>query len=595
MGCTSSKDAGDWPALSLLVPPSEQRPIEEQTWEADPAWSRIIADIASRTHDSRDSQVLFDAVEKWLKEQYHDCVLKDRIEPVEASEVCYKDEHDSMKTCNAKKFIILDPGLTDEVIAIVTVFDVPSNGQNVWLKPGDLINSKAMAGAKKNLLSIIADKEPGFDNFDHCELFVIMGADCQRSLWRPSVVEPTALPRTEKMTEAAALELDKLRDSLIEVPVPMAIYLPLALRSVLSQLRDDFAPEVTLWDEGELEFSVDGTVYPHTSRLIVTRDEAVRDQNVKSTDCKVNFPEGLPVTDDRTYVLKRNNDVEKDPGGIVAVSLIIPLAPSSQWPQIEELLRGPVMRAGLKALRKLVKQWYYEGKLQRCTFKVEMGFGSYRNSLIGSNIKPPRVASPLHDMPVLRRPGGSMSAFFVELQKEAQDQLFESEDQFQDVKAMMNERMLSDPDRFKGMAIQMAQQSATHVLKLNYQEAEVDSGGELPITFNGRAADTALVVARHPGRTGKDIIAAVYAVPSPDGELALDPRGKNKTWLRTPEAKSALDNLLNKMQQWQQEDRIAEGECLAQLMIGIDSDTYLYVDGRFEEPSEERMAQFSWG
>ncbi|KAH8172996.1 hypothetical protein LIA77_07251 [Sarocladium implicatum] len=195
-----------------------------------------------------------------------------------------RDEDDSPQACTAKAFLVLGPGLSSEVIAVVVVYDVSFVDHKTSSIPGELVGSKAMEDAKNDMIEIVGKMEAAFPNFDHCELLVIMGADCQRAIWRPSITEPVIADIKDRLPVTTVNNLNAAASHAANVPVSMAIYMPLALEGLLAQLLDEFVPKATLWDEGGLDFSVEGVVYPYPSRVIIVRDEAVRDKDVEATD-----------------------------------------------------------------------------------------------------------------------------------------------------------------------------------------------------------------------------------------------------------------------------------------------------------------------
>lgn len=159
---------------------------------------------------------------------------------------------------------------------------------------------------------------------------------------------------------------------------------------------------------------------------------------------------------------------------------------------------------------------------------------------------------------------------------------------------------MQDPERFKAMAQGTTAAAARHFLERNYPGTEVSNERRFPITVDGKASSvprTILTVARDNKMEQKNIVAVVYSVPSPDGELPIPlTGGDTKTWLGTQELKDAVAALLDLMRQWYKEGKISEEDCMAQAMMGIDADIHRFVDGeRFEDYSEERMNQFSWG
>jgi hypothetical protein len=578
--------------------------MEERTWETDKSWahtselfSQYIAEQEEGRQlalESREPFACFAAVRSWLQPNFRDCAYRGTIQGLDPGSLEIKAADGSTQNWPSMEILVMDPWATGVVIAVVLVLAVPVDAEKPWLAPGDMVNTEAIRSAKDYLAWRIHQQEQKSDDYGNTEMIIVAGADMLRARWRPSVNEPTIVPRTEQLPKSAAKSIDRLGKAPLDFVEPMALYMPMVLDALLTQMKG-FAPEATVWDEGELLFSVQGSPYPHATRLFVTRDEATRDKEVEATEHQVVIPEWHPVAGKEPHFLRRNSNPEKDPGGVIALSLAISMGANTPWPKVGDFAKGPVLQAAADALLELLKEWNRQGKLQRCVVKVDMGFDTLRYSFIGSKLEPGIAAASKRNVPTLKRPEGAMEGFFVKVTDVPKHHLFDSEEHFQGIRSMMTERMLQDPERFKARALETAKAAASHLLEMNFPGSEITAMEGLPISFNDRAAETAVVAARHPNKTEKDIICAVYCIPSPDGELHIDASGKRKEWLGTPEAKAGLAKLLEKMQQWQKEGRLTEGECMAQLMIGIDADLYEFVDGRFEEPSEERIAQWTWG
>ncbi|KAK0391014.1 hypothetical protein NLU13_0516 [Sarocladium strictum] len=590
-----------------------RRLMGDRTWESDKDWARTSElfrqymgegrDGRKAAVESRKPEVCFAAVESWLRANFRDCAYRGTIEGLNPDRLNVSAEDGGTLWWPSKEFLVMDPWLTGTVIAAVLVLAGPVDKKKLWLSPGDMTNTKAMDSATQYLETLIASQQHALsskgmrfeDVYGHAEMIIVAGADMLRARWNPSVSQPAITQRHEIIPAELAEGVARLGEAFADVPQKGAVYVPMMLHSVLSELKG-LAPKTTIWDEGELLFPIQGQPYPHATRILVIRDEASRDSEVEATEYQLTLPESHFMAQNEPLFLWRNSQPGKDPGGIIAITLVISTAADAPWPKVGEFEKGPVMRAAAAALLDLVEEWNRRGKLQRCLVRVDMGFDAVRYSWVGSKLDPDATELPKRDAPGdWKKPEGMMEGFFVKVEEIRKHQLFDSEEHFQGIKAMMTQRMLQDPERFKAMALDIAKASSTRALEMNFPGSEITFEEDLPIRFNGRDVETAVVVARKPNTTKKDIVSAVYCIPSPDGELHVDASGKRKEWLGTPEAKAGLAKLLERMQQWQREDRIAEGECMAELMIGIDADVYLFVDGRFEEPTDERMARYIWG
>lgn len=602
MGCTASKEAGE---VVGPRPAVAHRPVEEHTWETDKDWAntselfrKYIGEQESGKElalESRQPAIFFASVEKWLESHFRDCAYRGTIvQPNPIMQIELEVEDGKLQDFSFTEFVVMDPWLTGVVIASVLVVAVPVDEKKLWLLPGDMLNTRLMKSLKEHLVGRIRGLEQQVDFYANAEMIIVAGADMVRARWRPSVTEPAITPREEKLPRSTAKSMNDLGKASAQMPEPMRLYIPLVLDALLTQLKG-FAPATTIWDEGDVVFSVNGSQYPHSARLLVTRDEADRNKDVEATEYRVVVPEWHPMSNHGPHFLWRNNNPEKDPGGIIALSLVISCDRNDPWPKVGDFAKGPVMKAAASALLPLLKEWNKQGKLQRCVVKVDMGFDTLRWSFVGNKFKPGEAGASSGSSSVLKRPRGAMDGFFVKVEPAPKHNLFQSEEHFQGIKTIMTERMLQDPERHKAQALELARRSAAHIMEMNFPGTEISFEADLPITFNDKAAETAFVVGKQPGKTEKDIVAAIYCIPSPDGELTIDASGKRKEWLGTPEAKAGVAKLLERMQEYEREGRIAEGECVAELMIGIDADIYLFKDGRFEDPSDERMAQFNWG
>jgi hypothetical protein len=184
--------------------------------------------------------------------------------------------------------------------------------------------------------------------------------------------------------------------------------------------------------------------------------------------------------------------------------------------------------------------------------------------------------------------------FHIKLEEQEKHELWQSESHFQAMKRQINERAAENPERYAAMMPMIALQSATHILEANFPGCEISNEGEFPVIVDGstmRLADTMLVYAKDPKKEKNNVIAVMHLVPSPKGEGWA---AVGTSWLDTVEMKAAEKALLDLLKQWYVEGRIAE-DCMAQVMMGTDATIYRFVDGeRFEDYSEERMAQWKW-
>lgn len=216
-----------------------------------------------------------------------------------------------------------------------------------------------------------------------------------------------------------------------------------------------------------------------------------------------------------------------------------------------------------------------------------MGFDILWYSFIGSKLEFGIVVVFKRNVFILKRFEGVMEGFFVKVIDVLKYYLFDLEEYFQGIRFMMIERMFQDLERFKVRVLEMVKVVVSYFFEMNFLGSEIIVMEGFFISFNDRVVEIVVVVVWYLNKMEKDIICVVYCILSFDGELYIDVLGKRKEWLGILEVKVGLVKLLEKMQQWQKEGRFMEGECMVQLMIGIDVDFYEFVDGCFEELSEE--------
>ncbi|KAL6866186.1 hypothetical protein ACO1O0_002291 [Amphichorda felina] len=583
------------------------RPLEV-VWEKDGQWEQInelyrqkIAgeglegEEAARA--SQQPEFFFKTVRSWLDHRYRDCARTGTIEEMGASSGGFPTSEGS---CDwpTKQILTLDSCYTGVFLASTFIVAVPAKDGEAWPKPGAMLETKEMEGAKAYLTAMFREMEQEGVNMDHAEINIFMGSDLVRGKWRPSTKEPTISRLGDKPSDEFRRSNNEMMKLSRDLPgQAMLLFLPLAFDGVVRGMLAA-TPGGTVWDEGELPFFVSGNnPFPHATRLLVARDYSEMEQEVEATHYKVVIPTRDPQKDSLSRIL-RSAEPEKEPGGIVHVTLLCGLARDAQWPLCGLFTKRPVMKAAEEALMELLKQWNREGKVRRCVAEVAMGADKSRFSFVGEEF--PAPVPPNGKAPVLAKIEGDIDGFFVRLIEEPKHELFDSEGQFQAVKAMMQERMMQDPEHFKAISHQAMAAAARHFLQSNYPGTEVSDEGELSITVEGKTStvpNTLLTVVRNPETEQKNIVAVIYSVPSPDGGLPIPlPGGETKTWLGTQELKDAVAALLELMKQWRNQGKVFEEDCMAQVMMGIDADIYQFVDGeRFEDYSEERMKKLNWG
>lgn len=493
---------------------------------------------------------------------------------------------------NTTKLILtLDDDFTGVIYAYSLIVAVPVEGDQKWPIPGAWLETPDIEGAKRAVLQMTAimNQTRGM-NIKHLVLRIFIGADLITSKVDAANTEPTITKLEGKLSKAFKASNKQISRSARSQPDQWRGMLrPMMFGAVLRNLAEKY-PGCTVWDEGELRFNVGDDIYPHPTRLLVAR----RFEDM-TTDIEADhFKAITPMSGESDFKLLRNLNTRKDPGGIVAVALLVSIGESEPWPQVGTYEKNPAMLAAVNALADLVKKWNREGKVQRCLFEVHMGVDGVRNKLVGEKFDAVPMAQDESNIPV-KNFGDLEAAFHVKLEEQNKHELFQSESQFQAIKRMINERAAQNPERYDAMLPTIALESATRFLQMNFPDCEVSDEGEFSATIDSqivRIPNTRLVIAKEKGKEKHNVIAALYAVFSPNGEGWAATR---KTWLDTKEMKAADDALLELLKKWYLEEKIAE-DCMAQVIMGTDATIYRFVDGvRFEDYSDERMAQIKWG
>jgi hypothetical protein len=603
MGCGASSQVED--GGETRAPRPVNRPVEV-VWEVDEGWKTINQLFLEKTEAegeegkeiaraSQQPHEIFTAVRSWIGNRYPDCARAGTIEEMEESGAGIRTTEGC---CNwpSKQFVTLDSCFTGVMLASSFIIAVPLKEGEAWPTPGAMLNTPEMEGAKKQMVTMFQMMEQQQFNMDHTEIHIFMGADMVRGKWRPSTKEPTINMFQDKPTREFKKSNDQVAKMVRKNPgEAKGQYLPVVFNAILKRMHST-VQGATVWDEGELPFQVNGIPYPYATRVLVTRDFSQIDRGVEATHYKVAKPDS-DLHKDVLPRLSRNAEPEKDPGGIVHVMLVCAISPDILWPLCGDFAKKPEIKAAETALFDLLKKWNREGKVQRCLAELAIGADKISYSFVGEKFDAPipTDGKNLADLP--KKIEGDIEGFSIRMLEQPKHELFESEGHFQAIKAIMRERMLQNPERYKALAQETAKATVCHFLEKNYPGCEVTYEGEFTTTVDGiptKIPDTVLSVARDPKKEKNNIIAAIYSIPLPNGELQLpnDP----KSWVNSQEMKDAVAALLVVMKQWYKEGKISDDDCMAQVMIGVDVDTYQFLDGeRFEDYSEERMKQFNWG
>jgi hypothetical protein len=473
------------------------------------------------------------------------------------------------------------------------VLAVPVKQDQGGSEPGAMLNTPEMDAAKKAILTMMARMEQVGTNLKHAEAQIVLGADMLRCKFKVGKQEPTInVLQDRNGAQIDAVNLKMHQEVSADPQSAQAIqghFMPMTFRNAVDLLAKK-NPGCTVWDGGELPFSVDGAPYPLPTRLLVARRFGNTEGEVAATHYRVLSPTSEPS--ETPIGLLRSSEPQGALQEIVYVDFLVGIPMDVLWPAPGTYARKPAMTAAVIAFLEFLKKLNGEGRLHRCVAEIEMGADRLKFSFVGDKSEP---AISLNGTAATMA-YTDLSYFNVELEEQKQHELFKSESQFQAIKQMMQERARQDPERFTARAPMIALMAAQFFLDTNFPGCETSDEGEVPVTINGQAmalSNTRLTVSKAAGRSTNNIVAAIMSVPLPSqgGWTAAT----EERWLETKEMKAAEEALLAILKRWYSEGRIAD-DCMAQVMMGTDATIYRFVGGeKFEDYDDERMKQFTWG
>jgi len=599
MGCSSStlndndgkgKPKGPGPVLGPLIIPTV-------TWEKVEPWEefcqKAIATETETTGDLLDLQ--FQVARNWLAQMYPECDRLKTIEPM--GDIFIPTSYGPCKY-KGKHFLTLDSNYTGVVFSLTLVLALPlaENGESKF-EVGAALDSPEMEAAKQVMLKMMALMEQRAGNYQHAELYVIIGADMLRCKYKSGYQEPsiTQVPENNAAKSAAIMD-DLARKIRKDSDARLALagkFTPMTFRNAVKALQK-MHPGCTVWDGGDFPFNVGNIPYALPTRLLVVRQFENTADETAATHYSVLTSDTTPE-DEKVSLVRGSRPEQAFDGTVVHLELFVAIPPDVIWPKTGDYAKKPVMKSATATLLYHLKQLNQVGKLHRCVVEVEMGTDRLKLSFVGDKIEP--VASETNQT-AASKAFTSLDGFSIILKEQPKHELFESEGQFQAIKEMMQERARQDPDRFTASAPMVAQMAATHFLEANYPGCKISDEGEAPFTHEGQTfklSDTRLVIATEPSKSKNNIVAALLLVPLPGGITGGWAAATEKKWTDTMEMKEAEKALLAVLKQWYKEEKIAE-DCLAQVMMGMDAAIYRFVDGeRFEDYDDERMSQLRWG
>ncbi|KAM0554964.1 hypothetical protein ACHAPJ_006702 [Fusarium lateritium] len=496
----------------------------------------------------------------------------------------------------------------------------PDQQQQPRLVPGAELDSPEMRGAKHAMLKSVAAMKAMGTNVGHALIMIFIGADLVVCRFDDTPKPPTINQRPVQRTKGLIKAMNGLAKD--------ARKYPQAFRSMFAanwfhQAATDCSrgyDGCTVWDEGPLPFSLpNGQKYPEPTRLLVTR---LYENMTESVD-EIYFtiaPPPYPGQDSSSrdpVTLVRKLDPTKEPGGIVRIALVIGINRNITWPKTGDFAKNPALKAGGEAVLEYAKRLHSQGKLDRCGVRVYMGYDEVMFKFVGDPISvkeqtrslpPARELATSTDIAAAsaspKSPVNDKSLemdFNLTVTLRPKHELMGSESQFQAVKQhMMEKSKHKSALELNAQAVFLAPRVTSHFLEINFPGCEISDEGPFPVVLSDGTQisldDTRLVVARDPTQEPSSIVAAVFAIPCPDGLDAEPTIFSSKVWLDTPEMNEADDRLLALLKTWHAQGRVSRIDCMAHTMMGKDATIYKFVDGeRFEDYSDEKMQQIRWG
>lgn len=606
MGCTTSKPEEGAPAVrKIQLPPT----LPEVNWEIDPSWTEFLKELEQKAieagaHDefcASFQEMLPKLVRGKLAEKYPECVQGGTMREMsntsgfptrDASPCQYPTQH-VITLDDVGKGILYNQTF---IIATPLRPQDEKDGQS-RIVPGATLDSTEMFYTKSALVTHLALLSQQDLNIRHGVIDIYMGVDKITCKLNRNNTEPTIVPvpcttsqefqaLTKWMVKQVKTHADEIR----------GMFRPYLFRMTV-RTGANGPHGCTVWDEGKLPFSVNGVPYQFPTRLLVVRDYNNMTKGVEAAHFMVNAKDTTP--EDKPSVLLRNLDPTKNPGGVLAITLVVAINPEVLWPKLGAYAKTAAFKAAEQALLDHVKQLNREGKVQRCDAYVSMGVDLSQHKFVGDEMP---FTIPADSQSTLGRADGNKSLetdFHVTLEEQPKHTLFQSESEFQAVKEVMRQRAREDPERNRTLQMMIGPMIAKQFLEVNYPHCEITDEGEFPAVLPDgsemQICDTRLVVARDPKQEPKSVVAAIHVVPcpdGPDGELTVL---SDKVWLDTKEMKGAEFALLGLLKKWYKEGNVSEVDCMAQVMMAKDASIYKFVDGeRFEDYSDERNKAFIW-
>ncbi|CAG9988101.1 unnamed protein product [Clonostachys byssicola] len=448
MGCVSSTprkgpgpkpvkagvlDTSTKPAPAQKPTPLIPIPEDEVEWETNPSWPQIVqreweAAVTSGKETEFKSAFQDDSfvrVRRWLDEEHPACASAGTIEDMGKFE--FPTSHGPCQL-PARYFVTLDDDQTGLLYSLALVIAPPLKDeadQKLWLTAGSALNTPEMKGAQQATLRLLSLMQKGDVNVKHALVHIFMGSDMVTCKFNTTTTEPTITMLSDSPSSEFKESNDELAENALEDgDEARGIFQPLMLRTVVQRVSLEY-PNGTVWDEGELSFSVGEEPYLHPTRLIVVRDP----KKVHTTTNSAAFKMFIPDDDfEKELTLMRNLSLHPELGGIVSVTLVVGLAPNTLWPKCGAFIDGAVFKAADAALIEYAKKIYSTG--QSFTFKAAVAMGADRKvyKVVGNSPdfpykqnqvkdQPKSVASPGQSSEEIKRQYTSLEAFSVSIEE----------------------------------------------------------------------------------------------------------------------------------------------------------------------------------
>lgn len=622
MGCGASKPANT--AALFAKDLDKLGPLPELEWAYRPIWGQYIeylyaqAKKSGSTRQLREnfSQLINSTAKEFLGVEYPECAKAGTTEDMGDDAQPFGGE--SRPCVPTKTFITLDEGFNGIMYAATLVVNSPmawksiSDATNSAL-PGSVMDAPETKLAQRYLTFMITSMEKKDADVKHCVLNVIVGSVMMSARYKPHNLIPSmAFIGENTGAEIAKPEAKPEQSDAGSSAESSNIQLAFRSRLFMSVLKglDAKYPGCTIWDAGDMDFKVDDKAYPHPARLLICRDFERRNKDVETFDFKVKGPDA--EGNETMATILRARVPSEDPGGIVCLTLVINVDSEDPWPKRdmkrhERIIQGAFAQLSVHGMimsflkgfeRCAVRIWagqdtrHFNFITPHTKGQTEEHVQQFSELLFGGPVDPLRTAAQLDDATDLEQ------LFGVEVKKQTEHKLWQSESQFQKIRHDMRQRAKANPEQYEAMAIMTGNAMAARFMQRNFGDNNtITEEGELPqpdLKDAAKFSHTKLLVARDPKQEPNSITAVLVSIPCPvPGQSFMLAQGK--TWLDTPEIKRAEDALMAVLKKWYSEGKISKVDCYAQVMMSMDATIYQFVEGsKFIDYPDERMEQLEW-